>query len=100
MRTRQRNHHRLLIDNPQVERFTAFTGQAHKSDIQLRFAKRPHQRPYCPRPDATSPRVTVLKLLQQAKDLRMKSIRTGNAQREAAVHPAGDPLGLFQRRVA
>jgi hypothetical protein len=42
----------------------------------------------------------VLKLLEQAKDLRMKSIRTGNAQRESAVQPAGDPLGLFQRRVA
>jgi hypothetical protein len=42
----------------------------------------------------------VLKLLEQAKDLRMKGIRTGNAQRESAVQPAGDPLGLFQRRVA
>ena len=42
----------------------------------------------------------LLKLLEQAKDLRMKGIRTGNAQRESAVQAPGDPLGLFQRRVA
>ena len=45
-------------------------------------------------------RVTLLELLQQAKDLRMEGIRTGNAQRQPTVQSAGDPFRLFERRIA
>ncbi len=77
---RQRDNHRLLIDNPQIKGFTALARQADEGDIQLGLAQGGHQIGHIVFHLVQGhPGVVELKTVQQHEDLRMESIRTGNA---------------------
>ncbi len=77
---RQRDNHRLLIDNPQIKGFTALARQADEGDIQLGLAQGGHQIGHIVFHLVQGhPGVVELKTVQQREDLRMESIRTGNA---------------------
>jgi hypothetical protein len=77
---RQRDNHRLLIDNPQIKGFTALARQTDEGDIQLGLAQGGHQIGHIVFHLVQGhPGVVELKTVQQREDLRMESIRTGNA---------------------
>lgn len=77
---RQRDNHRLLIDNPQIKSLTALARQTDEGNIQLGLAQGGHQIGHVVFHLVQGhPGVVELKTVQQREDLRVESIRTGNA---------------------